>query len=324
MKARTRKEFCRRIGEKRTELRPIVIGLENEEEKRHILFRSKNLKWTDFKDVSVVPDLTRKQRDLEEKMRKQAEEKNKQLTREEINNNVRWMVVGKRGEKRIIKGIERMERHPGQFRNEGLRGGDEWWGDPQGPSGGQQGRGPQRGPTGGQQGQGQQREGQTGEFTAGPDQFPPYDNNWRRDNTGRGGRGQPWRTGAGVGGVGRGGTNSNNSSGGGGGGGMEGGNGYNQGNGHDNRNGYNNRNNLDNGYNNGSSSNNGYNNENRNRGHSQQQENHQIREQSQHESSNGGRNGNEDDRRGRLASSNKRGRDLEVEEEEPARNRGRY
>ena len=60
MKARTRKEFCRRIGEKRTELRPIVIGLENEEEKRHLLFKARNLMGTKYQEVSVVPDLTRK------------------------------------------------------------------------------------------------------------------------------------------------------------------------------------------------------------------------------------------------------------------------
>jgi hypothetical protein len=40
MRARTRRDdirFCRRIGERGDDPRPIVIGLENEEEKRHVL-----------------------------------------------------------------------------------------------------------------------------------------------------------------------------------------------------------------------------------------------------------------------------------------------
>jgi hypothetical protein len=110
MRARTRKEdlrFCRRIGERGDEPRPIVIGLENEEEKRHILNRARDLKGTRYKDISIVPDLTRKQRSREARMREEADEKNKDLTAEEKRRNVKWMVVGRRGEKRLIKGVER-------------------------------------------------------------------------------------------------------------------------------------------------------------------------------------------------------------------------
>jgi hypothetical protein len=55
MKARNRKDdlrFCRRIGEKSAEPRPMVIGLETEEEKRHILARARNLQGTQFQDIS--------------------------------------------------------------------------------------------------------------------------------------------------------------------------------------------------------------------------------------------------------------------------------
>jgi uncharacterized coiled-coil protein SlyX len=110
MKARTRKEdirFCRRIGERGDDPRPMVIGLENEEEKRHVLGRAKDLRNTRYSDISIVPDLTRKQRNREAKMKEEAEEKNKGLTEEEKSRNVKWMVVGRRGEKRIIKGVER-------------------------------------------------------------------------------------------------------------------------------------------------------------------------------------------------------------------------
>ena len=142
MRARTKKEdlrFCRRIGEKGPHPRPMVIGLETEEEKRHILFRSRNLQNTRFQDVSIVPDLTRKQRELEDKLRREADERNKYLTAEDQANNLRWIVVGKRGEKRMIKGVERPMRGNGQFgRNEGLRGGVEWWRHGPGGSGGGQ------------------------------------------------------------------------------------------------------------------------------------------------------------------------------------------
>jgi hypothetical protein len=114
MRARTRKDdirFCRRLGEKSNEPRPIVIGLENEEEKRHILTRARDLRGTQYCDVSIVPDLTRKQRAREAKMKEEAEEKNKTLTAEEKQRNIRWMVVGRRGEKRIIKGVEREQQH---------------------------------------------------------------------------------------------------------------------------------------------------------------------------------------------------------------------
>jgi hypothetical protein len=114
MRARTRKDdirFCRRLGEKSADPRPIAIGLENEEEKRHILTRARDLRGTQYCDVSIVPDLTRNQRNREAKMKDEVDEKNKTLTAEEKQRNIRWMVVGRRGEKRIIKGVEREQQN---------------------------------------------------------------------------------------------------------------------------------------------------------------------------------------------------------------------
>ena len=142
MKARTKKEdirFCRRIGERRKEPRPIVLGMQTEEEKRHILSKSRDLQGTRFKNVSIVPDLTKKQRETEEKMKTEAEARNKNLSREDMDGGIRWQVIGRRGEKRIIKGPVREYQYG---TNAGLRGGDEWWG--QGPGGEQTGRGTQQ------------------------------------------------------------------------------------------------------------------------------------------------------------------------------------
>jgi hypothetical protein len=105
--------FCRRIGEKGANPRPMIIGLETEEEKRHILGRARNLHGTQFHDISVVPDLTKKQRSREARLKQEAEERNKKLTNEDRNRNEKWLVVGRRGEKRLIKGIERDVQYMG-------------------------------------------------------------------------------------------------------------------------------------------------------------------------------------------------------------------
>jgi hypothetical protein len=134
MRARTKKDdlrFCRRIGERGNEPRPIVIGLENEEEKRHLLTRARDLRGTQYCDISIVPDLTKKQRMREAQMKTEAEEKNKDLTAEEKRRNIKWIVVGRRGEKRMIKGVEREQQNYGTWNrtretNSNDRTGNQW------------------------------------------------------------------------------------------------------------------------------------------------------------------------------------------------------
>ena len=93
--------FCRRIGERGHSSRPLVVGLNSESDKNFILSRAKKLLNTDFQDVTIVPDLTKRQRTGE------ADKRNRQLTQQDISNNMKWLVVGRRGEKRLIKGVER-------------------------------------------------------------------------------------------------------------------------------------------------------------------------------------------------------------------------
>jgi hypothetical protein len=121
IKARTRKDdlrFCRRIGEKGDGPRPMVIGLETEDEKRHILAKARNLQGSRFQDISIVPDLTKKQRSNEARMKKEAEERNRDLTNEDKSKNLKWLVVGRRGEKRLIKGVERDVQYMGNRGND--------------------------------------------------------------------------------------------------------------------------------------------------------------------------------------------------------------
>jgi hypothetical protein len=106
--------FCRRVGEKGREARPVVIGVRSEEEKRNILDRAADLRKTRFSNVSVGPDMTRMQRRAEDQLAKEVEKRNEQLTTEDREKNLRWMVVGRRGEKRMVKGVEREQQNFGR------------------------------------------------------------------------------------------------------------------------------------------------------------------------------------------------------------------
>ncbi len=100
-------KFLRRIGEKSNTARPLVVGLFTEQAKKTLLDGARKLKDTFFKDVQIVPDLTKIQREEEEKMRRKAEELNEKLTDDDRAKNLEWMVVGQKGEKRLIKAIPR-------------------------------------------------------------------------------------------------------------------------------------------------------------------------------------------------------------------------
>lgn len=113
--------FCRRMGEKNDDPdkpRPIVIGLESEEVKRHLLAKAKNLQNSRFEKVSIVPDLTRIQRSKENDLVEEAKDRNKKLSRQDVENNLKWIVVGRKGERRLIKGVEREDQ---RVRNENRR-----------------------------------------------------------------------------------------------------------------------------------------------------------------------------------------------------------
>jgi hypothetical protein len=58
--------------------------------------------------------MTRMQRRAEDQLTKEVEKRNEQLTAEDREKNLRWMVVGRRGEKRMIKGTEREQQNYGR------------------------------------------------------------------------------------------------------------------------------------------------------------------------------------------------------------------
>ena len=117
MGANTRRNdirFCRRVGERGREPRPLVLGLTTEDMKEHVLAKARGLQGTSYDSVSVVPDLTKNQREQEADLKMDADERNKNLNEDDMKNNLRWIVVGRRGEKRLIKGVERDRENQGR------------------------------------------------------------------------------------------------------------------------------------------------------------------------------------------------------------------
>jgi len=96
-------KFCRRLGEKKSGPRPLIIGFYSEADKALLLRNAKNLENTQYKYVNICPDMTARQRKEEADMKLEADERNENLTEEDRAKNLQWAVVGARGERRLIK-----------------------------------------------------------------------------------------------------------------------------------------------------------------------------------------------------------------------------
>jgi hypothetical protein len=99
--------FCRRVGEKGSGPRPLVVGFRREEQKEDVLENAKKLRNTQFADVMIIADLTQEQRKDEADMMVEAEKRNRDLSEEDRSKNLEWMAVGARGERRLIKAVRR-------------------------------------------------------------------------------------------------------------------------------------------------------------------------------------------------------------------------
>ena len=90
----------------------MVVVLRTEEAKRKLLDRAKKLRNTAYEEVGIVPDMTVQQRKEENSMIAEVERMNEEeLTDEDRATNLRWLVVGPRGAKKIIKGIPREQQY---------------------------------------------------------------------------------------------------------------------------------------------------------------------------------------------------------------------
>ena len=100
--------YVRRIGEKGDRPRPLLAGMSSEAEKEQILDNARHLRETRYKNVGLSADLTPMELKEEREMATEAARRNKNLSEEDISKNMKWLVVGQKGAKRMIKGVERV------------------------------------------------------------------------------------------------------------------------------------------------------------------------------------------------------------------------
>ena len=98
--------YSKRLGEKSdtsTKPRPLMLSFKNVNDKTSLLENSAKLKeLEEWKSVSLVQDLTKKQRQHEQSLRAKCDAKNEERSEEEAKN-WEWKVVGRRGERRVVK-----------------------------------------------------------------------------------------------------------------------------------------------------------------------------------------------------------------------------
>ncbi len=111
-------KFCRRVGPVMEGPRPLIIGFYTDMERSMVLRRVSRLADTNFSDISIAPDLTRRQRKEEKDIWADMEARNAARTDEQVQKNLFWAVVGARGEKRLLLQPARAE----QERQRGGRG----------------------------------------------------------------------------------------------------------------------------------------------------------------------------------------------------------
>ena len=71
-----------------------------------ILSCASKLATSRLSSVSVVPDLTKKQREMDEEVRREADRRNREeLTDDDRSKNLRWVAVGRKGARKIIKKV---------------------------------------------------------------------------------------------------------------------------------------------------------------------------------------------------------------------------
>ena len=104
--ANTDIKFMRRAGKYKstaTRPRPLIMGLKNSTLKDRILNNSSKLADHDsYSSVSIVPDLTKRQRDEEQQLREEADKLNKEMNPDE-SLNWTWKVLGLKGQKKLVK-----------------------------------------------------------------------------------------------------------------------------------------------------------------------------------------------------------------------------
>ena len=107
--------FAKRLGERSKtgdHCRPLLLGFKSVEGHDKVLQNAPKLAEMDepWSSVNIVQDITAMQRSEEKQMREEANKKNSELTKDEAENWV-WKVVGRRGERCIVKVSREKDQH---------------------------------------------------------------------------------------------------------------------------------------------------------------------------------------------------------------------
>ena len=99
--------FAKRLGPREESSgtpRPLLIGFKTVDHCNSILEKSPDLAKMDepLSNINIIRDLTKTQRKEEKNLRVEADKKNAELS-EEDQGNWKWVVVGRRGERKIVK-----------------------------------------------------------------------------------------------------------------------------------------------------------------------------------------------------------------------------
>ena len=113
-------KFCKRLGARGDTTRPLLVGFKDTGSRSKILDNAHKLaeKGPTWQEISIVLDLTPMQRKEEDKLRVEVTTKNKELSEDEAKNWI-WKVVGRRGERRMIKTAREEEQERGGEVEEG-------------------------------------------------------------------------------------------------------------------------------------------------------------------------------------------------------------
>ena len=98
-------KFMKRLGKYVNERkRPLLVGISSQNVKESILQNAPKLasQHGTTSQINITRDLTKMQRDEESKMKRDAEARNAQLS-EADKKNFQWKVIGRRGERRMVK-----------------------------------------------------------------------------------------------------------------------------------------------------------------------------------------------------------------------------
>ena len=115
-------KFCRRVGAVTEGPRPLIVGFYTEMERSLLLRKAKCLAETSYSEVTVAPDLTKRQRQEERELWDKGARKNENRSAEQLLKNLEWAVVGPRGEKKLLLQPSRPPL-PMRGRGAGVRGG---------------------------------------------------------------------------------------------------------------------------------------------------------------------------------------------------------